>query len=96
MNSYSELPKWVTPLKRFLVDTIIDYLPLDGSDDAITDKVTDGALAVVCAEYGHIVENDHCGIPDHRYCEVCGKSMSGVPLGHYTGPPVPRKNEGYR
>jgi hypothetical protein len=83
MNDWSEYPKWVTALRDFLEGTIIDHIAQDGSEDAITDKVTEAALAVVCGEYGHCVEDDQCGKPEHRYCLICSKRMSNVPLGHY-------------
>jgi hypothetical protein len=91
MNDWSEYPKWVIALKTFLGDTIIDHIAQDGSEDAITDKVQDAAMAVVCAEYGHCVEDDHCGKPEHRYCLICMKRMPNVwPLGHYV---VERESE---
>lgn len=83
MNDWDDYPKWVKALKLFLDDTIIDSIAEDGSEDAITDKVTEAAMAVVCAEYGHCVEDDQCGIPDHRYCLICGKRMPSIPIGHY-------------
>ena len=82
MNDWSEYPKWVIALQTFLGDTITE----DGSDDVITDRVTEAALAVVCAEYGHCVEDDQCGKPEHRYCIICMKRMSSAPLGHYVKP----------
>lgn len=90
MNDWTEVPKWVKELNRFMDDTLIDFISEDGSDDDITDKVKDAALAVVCGYYGHLVENDQCGIPDHRYCLICGQPMASVPIGHYEGDPVPR------
>lgn len=96
MNHWKEVPDWVRALSRFLNDTLVDSINEDGSEDEITDKVKDAAMAVVCGHYGHLVTNDHCGIPDHRYCEICEQSMASVPIGHYEGDPVPRQNPSHR
>lgn len=83
MNDWAEYPKWVIALQTFLGDTIIDDIAQDGSEDAITDRVQEAAMAIVCAEYGHCVEDDHCGRLHHRYCVICMKRMSNAPLGHH-------------
>lgn len=81
-----ERPKWVVELRDFLQHHIIDFIAKDGSDDEVTDKVTEAAMAVVCAHYGHWVENDHCGKPDHRYCIWCFRGFPEITPGRYNEP----------
>lgn len=77
-------PKWVRSLATFLNDTIVDDLAEDGSEDDVSDRVTEAAMAVVCAHYGHYVEEDHCLKPDHRYCLWCQRRFPGIPVGQYS------------
>jgi hypothetical protein len=78
-----ERPQWVRKLRDFLNDDIIEFIAQDGSEDAVTDRVTDAAMAVVCNEYGHYVEQDQCGISAHRFCLWCFKAMPDIELGNY-------------
>lgn len=81
-----ERPKWVKKLSDFLQDEVVMFLAEDGSDDEVYGKVTETAMAVVCAHYGHWVEDDHCGKPDHRYCIWCSGRFSGITPGRYNEP----------
>lgn len=90
MNKWYEYPEWAKELRSYLQDALLNFLSDDGSDDELTDKIERYALNAVCSKYGHLVEDDHCGIPDHRYCCFCGQAMASVPTGHYEGDPVYR------
>jgi hypothetical protein len=78
-----ERPKWVKELRTFLTDTLIDHIDPDGADDELTDAVELAAMSVVCGQYGHGVVDDHCGIPEHRYCCWCGQMMPNIEPGNY-------------
>ena len=76
-------PQWVRELRRFLNDDIIEFIAEDGSDDEITNQITDAAMAIVCGCYGHYVEQDQCGNPEHRYCLWCQKRFPNIEVGNY-------------
>lgn len=76
-------PKWVRELRTFLDDTIVDFLPEDASEDEISERVREAAMAVVCGHYGHYVEQDQCNNPEHRYCLWCQEAFPNIPVGNY-------------
>jgi hypothetical protein len=40
-----------------------------------------GVIGLVCRSLcTHVVANDHCGLPDHRYCAACGRLTPNAPL----------------
>lgn len=53
-----------------LVDKL-KYEPLVEAGYWLSEKL----IKVVCLFYGHYIIGDQCGIPEHRYCTYCGKSM---------------------
>jgi hypothetical protein len=69
-----ERPKWVKAISTFISDTILDYeyeLPADGSDDDLLEQVEKAVQNIFCAHYGHQIEDDQCGKPEHRFCIWC-------------------------
>lgn len=72
----TDRPRWAKEITIFLSDTIIDEKygwPPDDSADAITDEIEDAVKAILCRHFGHEIEDDQCGIPEHRYCVWCHK-----------------------
>ncbi len=43
------------------------------------------SLAAVCWARGHLVDDDHCGIPAHRFCCRCGNRFPNAPIGGTDG-----------
>ena len=76
-----ERPLWVRHMKNYFFDTLVDQIDPGGADDEITDEIEAAAKAVVCKHYGHFIENDHCGLPAHRRCEVCDKRFPDAEIG---------------
>lgn len=77
----TERPRWTNEVRLFLSDTVIDEeynYPMDGSDDDLLDRIEAAVNAVLCAEYGHDIENDQCGKPEHRYCVHCHLRESAI------------------
>ena len=71
----TERPRWTNEVRLFLNDTIIDGprfgYPSDGSADDLLDRIETAVNAILCAEYGHDIEDDQCRKPEHRYCVGC-------------------------
>ena len=40
------------------------------------DKLTGAVNAMLCAESGHTIVQDHCGMRDHDFCPSCGKTAA--------------------
>jgi hypothetical protein len=77
----SDRPKWVRALHLFVTDTIIDDeygYPMDGADDDVLDRIEAAINSVLCAEYGHVIEHDQCGIPSHQYCAWCLRGIVDI------------------
>lgn len=74
-------PNWVRALYRFVIDDLYeakyDY-PADGSDDEIADRIEVAVKDILCAEYGHEIEMDMCGIPSHAYCVWCQRGVVDI------------------
>lgn len=65
-------PSWTQNIRQFLSDDVMDdSYPDDGSGDDLLDRIEAAVNVILCAEYGHDIENDHCGKPEHRYCVHC-------------------------
>ena len=79
----SDRPKWAKAIRNFVTDEVVDEkydYPMDGSDDEILDRIEGAVLAVLCSEYGHEIEHDQCGIPEHRFCIHCGQRATSLGL----------------
>ena len=50
-------------------------------DEQLADEIEVAIKDLLCKRYGHSVVDDQCGIPSHRYCEWCNKSMPDMPIG---------------
>ena len=77
----AERPKWVRALYDFVCDEVLDEkydYPMDGSDDALHDKIETVVKDILCGHYGHDIDFDQCGIPEHRYCYLCGRLESTI------------------
>ena len=77
----SDRPRWAKEIVWFLSDTIIDEKygwPPDDSADAITDEIEAAVKAILCKHFGHVVEDDQCGIPAHRYCVWCYRRETAI------------------
>lgn len=44
----------------------------------LDEHVVDHVARVLCRLTGHIPTVDHCGMPEHDYCEGCQKLMPGM------------------
>jgi hypothetical protein len=59
-----------------VVDRMYDVLGLENLTDEQTNWLVDHievpVRALVCQLEGHKVVDDQCGIPEHRYCLICG------------------------
>lgn len=80
----SDRPKWARAIHEFVTDTVIDEhysFPLDGSDDEVHQRIEDAMNAAMCAEFGHMIMFDQCGIPEHRHCGWCGKGIANLVRG---------------
>jgi hypothetical protein len=80
----ADRPKWARAIHSFISDGIFDEphgFPMDGSDDEIHSRIEDAMNAAMCAEYGHYVMFDQCGLPEHRSCGWCGMNIADLKLG---------------
>lgn len=75
-------PRWTRELIWFMGDELIDekyeYPMNGGPDDDILDEIEAAVKAILCRHYGHEIENDQCGIPEHRYCVWCNRLEVGI------------------
>lgn len=81
----ADRPKWVRALHLFMTDTIIDDeygYPMNGADDDILERIETAVNGVLCGEYGHVIEQDQCGIPSHAYCVWCHRGV--IDINHMT------------
>jgi hypothetical protein len=67
---------------RFAVtDYVWDHF--DINDDAnvewFVEHIERPLLALICHYEGHVVVNDQCNKPEHRYCAVCNAPMPNEP-----------------
>lgn len=57
-------------------DNLFRSLDAKGVHDKYLDLITAGfehTHEAACSILGHHVEDDHCGIPSHRYCIYCSR-----------------------
>ena len=74
-------PRWTKEVVLFISDTVIDEkyeYPMDGQDDEVLDEIETAVKAILCREYGHEIELDQCGIPEHAYCVWCGLRATAI------------------
>ncbi len=77
----TQRPKWVRAVYDFVTDTVLDdafEFPMDGSDDAVHDRIEKAVKNIICDEYGHQIEQDQCGIPSHAYCVWCHRGVVDI------------------
>jgi len=77
-------PSWTKAIQEFLGDTVMmdekyEY-PSDGSGDELLDRIESAVNWVLCAEHGHNIVDDHCGMPLHRFCEWCNVRETEIEL----------------
>lgn len=80
-------PKWVNHLVWFVTDELIDVkheYPMNGEDDHVHDQIEAAVLDTLCRIYGHEIENDLCGMPEHRYCVHCNRRETTLTQGEET------------
>lgn len=77
-----ERPKWTRAICDFIGDEVIDEekygFPMDGCQDYLLDRIERAVLGILCDEYGHEIEHDHCGIPSHQYCVWCHRGIVDI------------------
>jgi hypothetical protein len=69
----SERPQWAKQL-LWNLDDVVDETSWCSADDEVYDRVETAVKDILCAEYGHDIVDDQCGIPEHRFCAWCGRS----------------------
>lgn len=77
----AERPKWARAIYDFITEEVIDEkydFPMDGRDDEIHDRIENAVKDILCAQYGHQIEDDQCGIPSHAYCVWCSHGVVGI------------------
>lgn len=57
---------------NLLVNHSYDYIE-NGDIDGFERDIELPIMEKLCELLGHQIEDDHCGIPSHRYCTWCGK-----------------------
>ena len=55
--------------------------PWSETDDELSEAIERAVCGLLCSRYGHEIDDDHCGMPEHRYCLWCSQRMSFAPLG---------------
>lgn len=72
-------------LRADLVDEMYNVLERAGSVDETAnwfeEHIERPVLDLICKYEGHYVEDDHCMIPEHRFCLICSRRIGNVPLG---------------
>jgi hypothetical protein len=74
-------PKWAEAIRSFITDEVIDDrydYPMDGSADDLLDEVESAVLDIFCRVYGHEIIDDHCMIPEHRFCVFCMRRVTAI------------------
>lgn len=70
MELVDRRPEWA----RTLWLHVVEMMPNDSEeDDGTLDRIERVVKDALCAEFGHEIEDDHCGIPEHRYCVYCNR-----------------------
>lgn len=73
-------PRWASHARWLVEGQLLDMIIEDpekmeynpSRDDPILDELEARMAAYLCEVYGHDIEDDQCGIPEHRYCVGCG------------------------
>ncbi len=76
-------PPWAKRLRFWLVDEQydkIEHLPDDHWQWEVRETAETICLKAMCLIFGHGAINDQCGIPTHRFCFRCSKSMPNAEL----------------
>lgn len=79
-------PDEVNLLRWDVSDYLLDQLEAvmsevpDELHEWIIEHIEEPVVRLICERDGHRVIDDQCGIPQHRVCAVCAKSMPNSPL----------------
>ena len=66
-------PQWARAIHSYIHDGVLNEpgWPDDDSADVTLDLIESAVDEVLCNTFGHDIEDDQCGIPEHRYCVWC-------------------------
>lgn len=64
-------------LQYLLMNNAYDFVREDRQDEFET-QIEQPIIAKLCKLLGHQIEDDQCGIPEHRYCVWCGKRETAI------------------
>lgn len=78
----SDEPVNTRQLLQAVTDDVWDVYDVDDEAKAtwFIAHVEEPVRALICQHDGHVVVNDQCMIPEHRYCVVCAKGMPNEPI----------------
>lgn len=60
--------------------------PWGDGDDELSDEIEAAVCAILCARYGHEIDDDHCGMPEHRFCRWCRQPFPNASIGRQVAP----------
>lgn len=83
-------PREIVALRWDVSDHLLDQLTAamgsvpDDLWEWLIEHIEEPVLRLICERDGHRVIDDMCGIPEHRVCAVCSRSMPNSPLSEET------------
>jgi len=69
------------------LEVVLAAIGAAGDDEAPLDAARQAIHDWVCAHTGHIIEDDQCGKPEHRYCVQCTRRVGDIEARE--NPPAP-------
>jgi len=75
----ADRPQWARNILSFLDHGILDDdYPEDDSADAVVEEIEQFAKDRLCQEFGHVIYDDQCNIPEHRFCGWCNRRETAI------------------
>ena len=77
----SNRPTWTRAIVQFMDDEVMDdkyEWPPNGEADELVEEMLTAVRNILCREYGHDIEHDHCGIPSHQHCIWCHRGIIDI------------------
>ena len=71
----------VRKLRQAVTDDMWDHFPCEGPNaDWFIATVEEPMLDLICHYEGHVVSDDMCMKPEHRFCTTCNKMTPNEPV----------------
>ena len=68
-----------------VTDDVWEHFDIDDSPNVewFIEHIEEPFKAMLCYYEGHVVDDDQCMIPGHRYCVICGEGKPNGEIGRH-------------